>query len=170
MVRDKLGAAADVAVILVAAVGIFVLLRTQFLTPERPDLLKPGHSLGQVDRLDLRGHKKNLLLVLRKGCGYCDGSTPFYRELTELARPHGGTVRLVAVFEDKVEDARTFLQDEGVSVDVVAEFPLSNLKIGVTPTLILVDDQARVIKVWEGLLSRKAEDEVKAAITNQAPT
>ena len=170
MLREKLGTAADVAALVVAVLVAAVLLKAHFVEPAGPDLLKPGNSLGQVDRLDLRAHKKSLLLVLRSGCGYCEGSTPFYRELAELSRSSHEAVRVVALFEDKAEVARQFLQENGVTVDVIAGFPIRNLKIGATPTLILVDDAGQVLKVWEGLLSRKAEDDVKAAITAQSTT
>ncbi len=50
-------------------------------------------------------------------------------------------------------------------MEVIGGVSPGKLKIAAFPTLMLVDEGGRVVRVWEGQLSRKAEEELKAVIT-----
>lgn len=166
--KQKLSIASDIAVIAVAVLIAVVVVKNYLLPPSRPPaLVRVGDTLSDVQSLGLSAaHKKHLLVVLKKGCPYCEGSAPLYKELAQLETSGQTDVKMVAVFEDPVDVARSLLQAEDVQMEAIGGVSPDKLRIGVTPTLMLVDEGGRVIRVWEGLLSRKAEEELKAVITS----
>jgi len=169
-VRQKLGIASDIAVIAVAILMAVVVAKNYLLPPPRPSaLVKAGDTLSDVAVLGLRAaHKKHLLVVQKKGCPYCEGSAPLYKELAQLETSGQTAVKMVAVFEEPVDVARSVLLSENVQMEAIGGVSLGKLRIGGTPTLMLVDEGGRVLRVWEGLLSRKAEEELKAVLTSGA--
>jgi thioredoxin-related protein len=52
-----------------------------------------------------------------------------------------------------------------LTIEVVPGIELAQVKVQATPTLILVDEQGRVSKVWMGELPAEEEAEVIAAIS-----
>lgn len=133
--------------------------------PSRPvESVKAGDVLPDVPGLDFGSHSKTLVIVLKEGCPYCEGSSPFYRELQDLERSGDGAVGLVAVFNDPLEVASRALRTQELQIRLVGGVRLDQWKINVIPTLLMVDGRRRVLSTWEGLLTRKAESEVKAAL------
>jgi thioredoxin-related protein len=170
--KSKIALLSDVAVIVVAVLVAFVVVRNYSLTRSEPaPQLRVGDALSEVDSLAPSAiQKKRLLLILKKGCSYCEESTPLYRDLAQLERSGQTDVKMVALFEEPVDIARSLLKAEGINIEVIGGVSLGRLRIAVTPTLVLVDDRSRVIRVWEGLLSRKAEERLKAAIMSAGRT
>jgi hypothetical protein len=164
--KNRLAAVTDVAVLLMAVLVATVLIKNYFLEPPKPFGVSVGDTLPAARWFGTTGSaKRELLIVLKKGCPYCEGSAPFYRELAQLQKSGRTAVGLLAVFEESPDTAKAVLRAEEVSVTTVGGVSLRTLKIRVTPTLLLVDDQRNVLKVWEGQLSRQSEDEVKAVLT-----
>ncbi len=143
------------------AVGIKVLLRPDVVTTTDPmtdtasenprsPLYGRGESI-RVPGVDFSAADQTLLLVVRKGCRYCDESMPFYQALGADAAVRPRT-RIVVAAPDAVEVSRDELQTHGVQVDQIVQVSFQDLKIQGTPTAILVTRRGIVDHVVPGLL------------------
>jgi hypothetical protein len=74
-------------------------------------------------------------------------------------------VRTVAVLPQPVDEARLYLANEGVTVDEVVQSPLTDIQVAGTPTLLLVDQSARINAAWYGKLSGNREKDVLANLS-----
>jgi hypothetical protein len=103
-----------------------------------------------------------LVLVLQKGCRFCEESSAFYRRLHD--QRSGSQPRMLAALPgDKTENAR-YLTEQGVVVDDIVNASLSDINVSFTPTLLLVDRSGNVSDVWVGKLDGRKETEVAQRI------
>src|SRR5262249_42227358 len=100
----------------------------------------------------------NLVFAVSTTCHYCTESAGFYRKLVEKCKQQH--VHTVAVLPQSQTEAQAYLGGEGVNVDEIRQAPLSDLDIGGTPTLVLVDQAGVVKHVWQGKLPSTKEDDV----------
>lgn len=166
--RKQIAVVSDFAVIGVALLVAFVVISNYAQPRSEPvALLKPGDTLDFIRTLGTSAaHGKRLLFVLKEGCPYCEGSAPLYKELAQLESSGLTEVKMIAVFEEPVDVARKLLSAEDIRMEVMGAVSLDRLRIAGTPTLILIDERDRVVRIWEGLLSRKAEQEIKELLTS----
>lgn len=157
--------AANVAIIAVAALICFVLVKSYILggsqgpPPQQQQQQRPKPVIGSkaaVPDVDWGRNGRTLVLVLQKGCGYCTDSAPFYQRLAREA----GSVRLVAALPNKVEEGRQYLSELAVPVEEVRQASPQALGAPGTPTLLLVDGSGVVTDSWVGRLPPDKEDEV----------
>ena len=90
---------------------------------------------------------------------------PFYRKLAQLEHSNQIGVHLVAVFPDDPAVVHQVVETQHLTLEVLPRFELGQVKVQATPTLMLVDEQGRVSKVWMGELPAAEEAEVIAAIS-----
>ncbi len=90
---------------------------------------------------------------------------PFYRKLAQLEQSNQIAVHLLAVFPDDPAVVHQVVETQQLTLEVLPRFELGQVKVQATPTLILVDEQGRVSKVWMGQLPAAEEAEVIAAIS-----
>jgi len=164
--KERLEMATNIVVIIVACIiGAYFL--KEWLAPNKPlvSSLKAGDHLPGLSTYDWKAHDRTLVLALKKGCHFCEDSMPFYRRLADLERSNRTDVHLVAVFPDDASIVQQFVQSEQFPVESMPGISLERIKVAGTPTLILVDQQGRVSKVWGGKLAAPGEEEVVAAIS-----
>ncbi len=170
MMKNKVEVAANVVVILLAVVIGSVFLKDRFFTPGLdPNEVKAGDQLPGLDAYKWKAHERTLVLALRNGCHFCEASMPFYHKLAQLEQSNQIGVHLVALFPDDPAVVRQVLQTQQLTLEVLPLFELGQVKVQATPTLMLVDEQGRVSKVWMGQLPAAEEAEVIAAIS-EPPT
>jgi len=131
---------------------------------ERALRLHVGDRLPAITNVNWASHDRTLLMVLRNGCHYCEESMPFYRRLTsaiEIQRIQASVVALVP-HEPRLEEQ--VFRAYGLTVPVVGNVPFASLKVMGTPTLLLVDNHAKVRKIWIGQLGPDGEAEVMTSI------
>ncbi len=90
---------------------------------------------------------------------------PFYRKLAKLEQSNQIGAHLIAVFPDGPAVVRQVVETQQLTIEVLPGTALARVKVQATPTLILVDEQGRVSKVWMGELPAAEEAEVIAAIS-----
>jgi hypothetical protein len=167
--KGKIEAAANIIVIVFAVVVGSVFLKDRLSPPApEPEAVKAGDKLPNLDGLDWSSHEQTLVLVLRKGCHFCEDSAPFYRRLIGEQQQHGANSPIVAVFPDSAEDVKQVAQSEGLTVQTLPGVHLEKLKASGTPTLLLVDKTGTVLNAWIGMLSPRQELEVIGAATVSA--
>jgi hypothetical protein len=168
---SRLKVALDAAVsisIVIAAMAICYVAYRQYSAPrrpERPSVPSPGAriKLPGVNWVDAR---RNLIVVIKPGCPYCDESMPFYRKALESGTP--GQLRVLLVGPASRESLRDYLSQRGIAADPV-RVQIRSLFVSATPTIILVDSTGRVEKTWVGLLSASRQCEVLAAVDVRCP-
>ena len=164
--KSKIEAVANVIVIVFAVVvgSLFLKDRLSTAAPESNEI-KAGDKLANLDGWDWGAHEQTLVLGLRKGCHFCEDSTPFYQRLAAQPQQGGSNSNIVAVFPDAADAVKEVVQSEGLGVHAIAGVPLEKLKISSTPTLLLVDRSGTVLNAWIGMLSPRQELEVMGATT-----
>lgn len=158
--RRLLEISANIAIVIVAAVivGNFVWSRI------RPKQNISGPVVGSVVSLAGVNWKENgstLLMVLQKGCRYCEESAPFYKQLHDQRT--GSQPRMLAVIPGEAMDTARYLSDRGVPTDGMVNASLADVNVSATPTLLLVDETGHVKGVWIGKLNENRQREVVQA-------
>jgi hypothetical protein len=150
---------------LLAVVIGSVFLMDRFASPGLgPNEIKAGDKLLGLRAYNWKAHERTLVLALRNGCHFCEASMPFYRRLAKLEQSNQIGVHLIAVFPDNPAVVRQVVETQQLTIEVLPAFELGQVKVQATPTLMLVDEQGRVSKVWMGQLPAAEEAEVIAAI------
>jgi hypothetical protein len=157
-VSKKIEMGANVAIIVVALVAVAMLAKNYWAGPaELHHNITTGSKFG-LKVQDGRLSPKTVVLALSTNCHYCTESAGFYRELA--LQCHQRHIPIIAVLPQEVAASRSYLTDEGVTVDEVRQAQLSDLRVDGTPTLVIVDGSDVVKKVWVGKLSSSKEKEV----------
>ena len=163
--KAKIEVVANVVVILLAVVIASVYLRDRFSAHSpAPNEVNAGDRLPRLDGWDWSAHDRSLVLVLKKGCHFCEDSAPFYQRLAAQHQEARSNTAIVAVFPDAAEAASEVVKSEGLGIHTLPGVPLEALKVSGTPSLLLVDQSGTVLNAWMGMLSPKQELEVMGAI------
>ncbi|MXX96704.1 MAG: thioredoxin family protein [Rhodothermaceae bacterium] len=104
-----------------------------------------------------------VLIVLTPTCPYCLQSYPFYRTLVAEKSENTGVVAGINP-SISIELQRRILQKENLSVDTLIALPNQDWGITSVPTIIILDDRARVEHVWVGLLDADREKKVLSVV------
>ena len=133
------------------------------VVPVRP---APVYRLGEIIKdtpdLGLRKARLTLLMITASTCHFCSASMPFYRRLREVAQRAG--TRMVAVTPEDPDTNRTYLDQNGVSVETVVSLTKNSIRVRLTPTLILLKSDGVVVNSWQGQLASNLEHDVLSAI------
>lgn len=160
----RLEIATNVVLIAVGLIAGGVLLRNLLSQPKARPMPPPivtGTPLA-IPGVDWKNNGKTLVLAVSTNCHYCSESAPFYRQLAnEVQRRH---VHLTALLPQASEEGVEYLRGLDVPITDIRSAPLKSLKIRGTPTLLLVDNQGIIRRVWEGKLSGDVERQVIAAL------
>ncbi len=166
--KAKIELIANAVVIVLAVVIGSVYLKDRFsaLGPGSNEI-KAGDRLPHLEGWDWSAHDRTLVLVLKKGCHFCEDSLPFYQRLATKHHEEQSRTAIVALFPDPTGPVEELVQLEGLGVGALPGVPLESLKVSGTPSLLLVDGSGTVLNAWIGMLSPKQELEVMAALACQ---
>lgn len=150
----------NVAIILVALVLGAVLVK-KFLLTDTPAQPKKDIAVGEkvnFDQINWASNKNTLVLVLSKDCHFCTESLPFYQKVNqEVAK--NPSVKLAAVFPQDVETAQEYLKTNNLDINQVYKANPSAVGAGGTPTLLLIDENGKVVETWFGKLMSSDEEQ-----------
>jgi hypothetical protein len=159
--RAKIEVVANVSVILLAVVIGSIFLKDRFFSPgSESNDVKAGDSVANLDGWDWGAHDRTLVLVLRKGCHFCEDSAPFYQRLVAQQKQDGWNTAIVAVFPDAADAVNEVVQSERLGVHAFAGVALDSLKVSGTPAVLLVDRSGKIVNTWIGMLSPRQELDV----------
>lgn len=154
--RRFLEVSANIAILVVAIIIVRNLIWSKWQTKTQPQ----GPAIGT--ELSLPGIRwaddTTLVMVLQKGCRYCEESSAFYRKLRD--QRVGTRPRMLAVVPGDRAEVADYLSKQGVIVDEIVNVPLSDINVPFTPTLLLVDHAGKVRATWVGKLDASRETEV----------
>lgn len=158
--RRFLEIAANLAILVVAIIIVGNLIWSRWKPKQQLEAPKVG------SKVLLPGIKwddgNTLVMVLQKGCRYCEESAAFYRKLRD--QRSGSQPRMLAVVPGDKTDIGRYLSEQGVIVDDIIDVSLSDIHVSLTPTLLLVDRSGSVRDVWVGKLDAGKETEVAQRI------
>lgn len=164
--RSKIELAANIVIVVSGLV-----ITTYFV---RPSLFPRAASPSVPPEMVATGMKLNfssasgsendstLVVAVREGCQYCEASAPFYKRLADAAAKSSKT-HLIAALPETPAEGKTFLGKLGVPVQDVREGDFAAMKVRYTPTLMLLDRDGKVKKVWVGRLHGNEEEQVLKA-------
>ncbi|HZS54229.1 MAG TPA: hypothetical protein VFA65_07480 [Bryobacteraceae bacterium] len=115
-----------------------------------------GRSI-KVAAIDFRKYPFSLILFAQPRCGYCIRSEPFHRTVSVEAAKNK-VAFIVAVPSRK--KAQQYLNDINMSSYITAEWKDLSLSVDGTPTIIAVDSNGVVRRIWIGQLSPTKEKEI----------
>lgn len=156
----------NIAILVVALLIIFSFVKTKVFSShsaERTPLIA-GTQLTGLSAYDWSKHDQTLVLVLQKGCRFCENSAPFYRQLAEMERQQQLKAHVVAVFPNEAAQVETVLHEQQLQFETIPNISLKSLNVIGTPTAILSDQKGRVVKSWIGQLPLDLQQEVIATI------
>jgi thiol-disulfide isomerase/thioredoxin len=115
----------------------------------------------RVSGIDFPRSRASVLLVISKGCHFCEDSLPFYRT---LAAETQGKVDLLAALPQPRPEAEAYLKQAGVPAAQVASAPPNEFGLTGTPTLVLLDRSGKVQEVWLGFLDGPRQAQVRSRL------
>ena len=132
--------------------------------PPPPSMYQPGEKI-EFPGVDFAQSSRTVVLVVRKGCRFCDESMPFYQRLGSNAAVSSRS-RIVIVAPDDEATTKEELAKYGVRVDQVVQLALSRLKVRGTPTAVVVNRSGVVERVFTGKLEEDREQQLVAALSS----
>jgi thiol-disulfide isomerase/thioredoxin len=127
-----------------------------------PKHVQPGSRLN-LPYLSAYEGNKTVILALSTYCPYCKAEARFYRALASEAKQ--GHFAVIALLPQPRETISRSL--ESLGLEQVADVRQEDLKkVGAvaTPTLILLDGNGTVLRVWRGQLSSTQEAQVSDSL------
>ena len=168
----KLETLANLTTVVVSLLLSVVLVKVFLLpsrAPGRPAAIVQAATGTDMKRslpgVDWARNGRTLILAISTRCHFCTDSAPFFRR---IEKERGGGVKLLAVLPQPVEEARKYLDGEGVHTDDVRQASRQSIGVTGTPTLLLVDARGTVSEVWRGKLQPNDEEKVIAVLQENA--
>jgi hypothetical protein len=152
-----------VVLIVVSITAGGLLLERRFAPPNQGVASAPGSPLIRK-HLDVAGinwetHPVSAVLFMSTHCHFCLESMAYYRQLAAVRNTSGTHVPLRVVSMESSEDVGMLLSSEGVVADGVYKLPKQYPGLGLTPTLLVVNSEGIVRKVYLGKLGPTQEKE-----------
>jgi hypothetical protein len=123
----------------------------------------PTSVAGKIP-VDLTSRKKWIVLALSTQCHFCQESAPFHADLVQMLRKSADT-GLVAVFPQNRQEVEQYEVKYKVNFpNIVTDISPTQLEVRGTPTLLVVDQQGKVLKSWRGLLPEGGQKEVRTEL------
>jgi thioredoxin-related protein len=159
--QKKLDVITNLALLLCCIIFLTFLIQKYFIKEYKPDNKSSEINIEKLSSLgiDWSGHSKTLVIVLQKGCRFCEESMSFYQRLNnEFASQEN--LHLVIVLDENKEEALKYLKDKKVEgMEILQSTPMS-LGVRGTPTLLLIDNGGNIVKQWVGKLPSSGENDV----------
>jgi peroxiredoxin len=136
---------------------------------QRLDSLKPGDKIPGFSAINASGIETKvsydeaayLIFITSTKCPWCEKTLPSWKEISDKAK--GKSIRIVSIAIDGNADIKAYVRDHGLNFEVV-NFPNASLqstyKAFSTPQTVLVRQGGQVEKLWSGMLSDTAKNEI----------
>lgn len=170
--KSALDTVANIAIIIACVALVSMVAKNMFFQPKPappPGAATKGETLKALQGVLPAGSDRTLVMAVAPGCHFCDESLPFYKKLIDQRNEQKSSVKVVAaVPAQNPEETKTAEQTKftgaGVAPDQIVNIDFSSIKVPGTPTLLLVDNQGKVLDVWVGKLDPAGEKAVLAQL------
>lgn len=165
--KSTLDTVANIAIIVTCAVALALMVNRFFFNKPQPPAGGPpqaevGEQFDQLRQVVPAGSQKALVVALSPTCGFCNESMPFYKRLIDERNQKGSGVKIIAAVpaeEVKAEEAKKFAE-VGAQPDSLVTMDFASIKVPGTPTILLVDNQGKVLDVWVGKQDSGGEEKI----------
>lgn len=144
-------ASALLVTVFVGTLLVIVWPRIAAATGSRPTPPPPAYAAGDVIDVPAewyRGSARTLVLFGQASCGACQDAKPFLQQLVSTL--HGRTAVVVASPGNALADDTAWAAAIGIPGTAVHAVP-GRLRVRVTPTLVIVNQQGEILGAWEGI-------------------
>jgi thioredoxin-related protein len=173
--KSSLDTIANIAIIVVCALAAawLGLLFHDRLFPQHGPQPEKGEQYAQLKAVVPAGSSRALVVAVQPGCHFCNDSLPFYKNLIDQRNQKDSKVKIVAAVPTtpKPEDGQKLADEEsqkfataGARPDSMVNLDFAAVKVPGTPTLMLVDNNGKVLNIWVGKLDSDGEKEVLKAL------
>lgn len=172
--RSTLDTIANIAIILVCVIASVVLVNNflqsrrqqQQAGGPRPPEVQKGEQLAALKNVIPAGTDRALVVALQPGCHFCNESMPFYKRVIDERNKKGSNVKVIAAVGQEASKAeeQQKMAAAGVQPDALVAVDFSQIKVPGTPTLLLVDNQGKVLEKWVGKVPEGDESDVLEAL------
>ena len=164
--KSTLDTVANIAIIVTCAVALALMVNRYFFNKPVPQGGPPpaevGEQFDQLRQVLPAGSQKALVVALSPTCHFCNESMPFYKRLIDERNQKGSGVKIIAAVpaeEAKAEEAQKFAA-AGVQPDQLVHVDFASIKVPGTPTIMLVDNQGKILNVWVGKQDSDGEGKI----------
>ena len=156
---EKIDLATNILTIIVAILFIGIFAQKYFFSSSKTSSKTPtiGKQIS-IENFDFSTNKKNVFIVMMKGCRFCEASMAFYKKL--IQQNQNNNIKIIAVFPPESPEIETYLKKYGIIGFEIKYLHPSSLETEATPTIIVTDETGKIIKYWIGSLSEEKEMEV----------
>jgi thioredoxin-related protein len=169
--KSKLDTIANIAIILVCIIAAVILIRNNFFPGSSrpagaPPEAKKGETYAELRQVVPAGTDRALVLALSPTCHFCNDSMPFYKQLLDQRNQKGSAVKVIAAVpgDDVKSDEEKNFTSHGIQPDSIIAVDFKKIRVPGTPTVLLVDNQGKILDVWVGKLDGSREREVLARL------
>ena len=162
---SKLEKAAYLSIIIVCMLAAYVLIGTMHVGRANSNTVSTSQMIGKKLSLpssDWSSARTNLVIAMSSHCRFCLASTPFYRQLADAANKDDSGKTLTVVSTESHDITQGFLMDHKIHVSRIFESSLAGLGIRGTPTILVVNSEGTIKRVYLGKLTAQEEQEVLA--------
>jgi hypothetical protein len=153
---EKLNIVLNVALILsgilLAGLVYYQVFYKSSLVHLEAEFLRANQSFLGLQEISFHGNADNILLAIDVNCPYSSQAIPFFRELISRGK-HNHNMRVIALFNDQKEAVETYLREHDLDTDFIANVDLAEIKVDLSPTIIWVDADRKIIGSYQGLLN-----------------
>lgn len=167
--RRKIEVLSNIALIVCCVLFSIFLVKNFLISNKKEDTKQntpPPTLVGKkisVSDLDWTKNQQTLLLILQKGCRFCDESAPFYQSLVKEFSNQSKT-HLVVVMPHNNDESQQYLKDKAIEIPDIKQATPKSIGVAGTPTLMLIDNSGTVLEQWIGKLSAEQEGVVIARL------
>jgi hypothetical protein len=122
------------------------------------EFLTKGKEFSRLEEIDFKSNPRTLILGISTKCPYCTQNIPFYKKLIETVK-YTNDVKIVATFPQKQDEIDRYLTEHTFAIKTVPDVVLIESGIEVTPTIVWVDSDKRIVKSWQGYLDQEGQDD-----------
>jgi thioredoxin-related protein len=165
--RSLLEVTTNILVVLVVLGAVAIIARNYFASrrTESPSKIQVGTIFPAIPQIRVNQSRKTLILALSVHCRFCIQSIPLYHRLAEAARENKDSFSIVAIFLDKESElVSKFAEEHKLAILAIPTVDFASAKIAKTPTLVLVDNNSKVLESWVGQLPEDQEKDVFEAL------
>ena len=163
---DRLSIAATLGLVLMVAVtaGYIGWPRVANAIGLKPPPPPPAYSAGQQVDVPVSWYdssRRTLIIFGRASCAACEKAQPFLKNLVARVNGRAGVVLAHPPGEEQADTS--FAQSIGVQPDrIVIVGP--GLRVRATPTLVLVNNDGKILDAWEGAGPPERQSSIVRAI------
>lgn len=167
--KSKLEMIANLVIIVTGISATAFLANRYFDGPDAPalqrDVYQPGELLAADLPIRVSDAERTLLVVVNSRCSFCTASMPFYRR---LVKEHAGGAQIAVVGTEPLATLQEYIVKNGLGDLPLGSVRSDYFKTRLTPLLVLIDKERRVVSSWPGKLGPTREKEVIGRLSETA--